>query len=146
VSRSLPASSTLPERRRNNKRHKTNKAREDLCCFCLIAASCSSRNSPSAKAGWPCQCCNPGMCNQCTDTVAAHNQAIQTENTLQTMSIAARFWQHVGQLLDPLIPLYNAPPPPTAGNNEIDSMEVERNNPSGDAKEYDNNLVVYLTR
>jgi hypothetical protein len=64
------------------------------------------------------------------------------ENTYQTTSIAAWFWQHVGWLLDPLIPLYNAPPPPAAGNNEINSMEVNRNNPSGDAKEYDNNPSV----
>ncbi len=30
------------------------------------------------------------------------------------------------------------------GSNEIDSTEVERNNPSGDAKEYDSNPVIYF--
>jgi hypothetical protein len=39
---------------------------------------------------------------------------------------------------------YDAPPPPAAGNDEINLMKVERNNPSGDAKEYDNNPVVYF--
>jgi hypothetical protein len=60
------------------------------------------------------------------------------------MSIAARFWQHVRWPLDPLIPHYDAPPPLAAGNNEIDLTEVKRNNPSGDAKEYDDNLVIYF--
>jgi hypothetical protein len=76
--------------------------------------------------------------------VAAPNWAIQAENTRLTTSIAACFWQRVGRLLDPLIPLYDAPSPPAAGNDEIDSTEVKRNNPSGDAKEYDNNPVVYF--
>ncbi len=66
------------------------------------------------------------------------------ENTRRTTSIAARFWQRVGRPFDPLIPLYDAPPPPAAGNNKIDSTEVERNNPSGDAKEYDDNPVIYF--
>jgi hypothetical protein len=60
------------------------------------------------------------------------------------MSLAACFWQHVGWPLDTLIPLYDAPPPLAGGNDEIDLMEVERSNPSGDAKEYDNNPVVYF--
>jgi hypothetical protein len=145
ASRSLSALSAPPERRRNNKRQKTTKAREDLCCFCSIAASCSSRNCLCAKAGRPCQCCDPGTCDRCTNTVAAHNQAIRTENTRQTMSIASHFWQHVGRPLDPLIPpLYDAPPPPAAGNDEIDLTEVERNNPSGDAEEYDDDPVIYF--
>jgi hypothetical protein len=145
VSHSSSASSAPPERHRNNKRQKTTKARKDLCCFCLIAASCSSRNCLCAKAGRPCQCCDPGTYGQCTNTVTAHNQAIRAENTRQTTSIAARFWQCVGQLLDPLIPLYNYPPPPAAGNDKIDLTEVERNNPSGDAEEYDNKPFVSST-
>jgi hypothetical protein len=76
VSQSLSASGAPPERRRNNKRQKTTKACEDLCCFCLIAASRSSHNCPCAKAGRPCQCCNSRTCNQCTNTVATHNWAI----------------------------------------------------------------------
>jgi hypothetical protein len=86
----------------------------------------------------------PGTCDRCINTVAAHNQAIQAENTRQTISITACFWQRVGRPLDPLTPLYYAPPPPAAGNNKIDSTEVKRNNPSGDAKEYDDDLVLYF--
>jgi hypothetical protein len=55
VSRSSSASSTAPERCRNDKRQKTSKAHKDLCWLCLIAASCSLRNYPCAKAGQPCQ-------------------------------------------------------------------------------------------
>jgi hypothetical protein len=102
VSRSLSASSAPPKRHWNDKRQKTTKARKDLCCFCLIAASCSSCNCPCTKAGWICQCCNPRVCDRCTNTVASHIQAIQTENTRQTTSIAAHFWQHVRQPLTPL--------------------------------------------
>jgi hypothetical protein len=76
--------------------------------------------------------------------VAAHNRAIQAENTRRTTSIPTCFWQHVGWPLNPLIPLYDAPPPPAVGNDENVLMEVERNNPSGDAKEYNNNPVVYF--
>jgi hypothetical protein len=76
VNRSSSALSAPPKRRRNDKRQKTSKAREDLCCFCLIAASCPLRNCPCAKAERPCQCCDPGRCNQCTNMVAAHNWAI----------------------------------------------------------------------
>jgi hypothetical protein len=62
VSRLTSASNAPPARRRSDKRQKTAEAREDLCCFCLPAALCSSRNCSCAKAGRPCQCCDPGKC------------------------------------------------------------------------------------
>ncbi len=138
VSRSSSASSTPPERHRHNKQQKTHKARKDLCCFCSIASTCSLRNCPCTKAGRPCPCCSPGVSNRCTNTVAAHNRAICIENTRQTTSIAACFWQHIVRPLDPLIPLHNVPTPPAADDDKIGLMEVNQNNPSGNAAELDN--------
>ncbi len=58
------------------------------------------------------------------------------------MSIAACLRQPAGRPLDPLIPLYNVPPPCNADDDETDLTVVEINNPPGDAKECDNNQVV----
>jgi hypothetical protein len=142
VNHSSSATSAPSERRRHDKRQKTHEAREDLCCFCLIAASCSSCNCPCAKAGRPCQRSDPGECNRCTNTVAVHNRAIRIKNARQTTSIAARFMKRVGQPFNPLIPLYDVPPPCNADDNEMDVTVVEINNPPGDAKECNNNRVV----
>jgi hypothetical protein len=142
VNRSLSATSAPSKRRRHDKQQKMHEACEDLCCFCLIATSCSSRNCLCAKAGWPCRHCNPGECNRCTNTVAIHNRAIQIKNARRTMSIAACFWQRVGQPLDPLIPLYNISPPCHVDDDETDLTVVEIKNPPGDAEECNNDWVV----
>jgi hypothetical protein len=76
--------------------------------------------------------------------VADHNQTIQVKNARQMTSITACFWQRVGWLLDPLIPLYNVPTPPTADNDEMGLTGVEQNNPSGYAAESDNDRVVFF--
>jgi hypothetical protein len=81
MNRSSSTMSAPSERRRHDKQQKTHEARKDLCCFCLIAAFCSPRNCPCAKAGQPCQRCDSGECNHCTNMVAVHNQAIQIKNT-----------------------------------------------------------------
>jgi hypothetical protein len=105
VSHSSSATSAPPVRRRNGKRQKTAAAREDLCCFCSVTGSCTSRNCPCAKAGRPCHSCDPGECNRCTNTVEALNRVICGENYRRTSGIAARFQQHVGRALDPPLPL-----------------------------------------
>ncbi len=58
-------------------------------------------------------------------------------------SIAACFWQHVGQPLDPLIPLHNFPTPPAVVNDKIGLTEVDQNNPPGNAAELDNSWVIF---
>jgi hypothetical protein len=75
--------------------------------------------------------------------VVAHNWAIRVENACQTTSIAAHFWQRVGQPLDPLIPLHNVSTPPAADNDKIGLTKVNQNNPSGNAAELDNAWVVF---
>jgi hypothetical protein len=75
--------------------------------------------------------------------VAAHNRAIRVKNPCQTTRIAAPFWQRVGWLLDPLIPLHKIPTPPAADNDKIGLTEVNQNNPSGNAVELDNTRVVF---
>jgi hypothetical protein len=57
-------------------------------------------------------------------------------------NIAARFRQRVGRLLNPLIPLYNVPPPCNADDDKMDLTVVEINNPPGDANECNNDRVV----
>jgi hypothetical protein len=98
---SLFALSAPSKRRRHGKQQKMHRVCEDLCCFCLIAATCSLHNCPCAKAGRPCRCCDPGVCNRCTNTVADHNRAIHVENARQTISIAACFWKPAAQSSHP---------------------------------------------
>ena len=104
VSHSSSATSAPPARRGNGKRQKTTAAREDLCCFCLVAGSCTSRNCPCTKAGRPCLSCDPGECSRCTNMVEALNRVIREENYRQTSGIAARFRQRVGRALAPPLP------------------------------------------
>ena len=91
VSRSPSAAFANPSRRRNDKRPKISEARVDLCCFCSHVGSCSPRTCSCAKAGRPCQCCDPGECGRCSNTVEAHNRVIREENCRRTTGIAARF-------------------------------------------------------
>jgi hypothetical protein len=92
VSHSSSATSAPPVRRGNGKRQKTVATREDLCCFCSVTGSCTSRNCSCAKAGRPCHChsCDPGECNRCTNTVEALNRVIRGENYSRTSGIATR--------------------------------------------------------
>ena len=92
VSHSSSATSAPLVRRGNGKCQKTAAAREDLCCFCSVTGSCTSRKCPCAKAGRPCHChsCDPGECNRCTNTVEALNRVIRGENYRRTSSIATR--------------------------------------------------------
>jgi hypothetical protein len=69
-------------------------------------------------------------------------RVIQIMNAHRTTSIADCFWQRVGRPLNPLIPLYNVPPPRDVDNDETDLMVVKINNPPGDAKECDDDWVV----
>jgi len=61
VSHSSSGRGAPPVRWGNGKRQKTAAAREDLCCFCSIYSSCTSRNCPCAKAGRPCHSCDQKM-------------------------------------------------------------------------------------
>jgi hypothetical protein len=79
VCRSPSATIATPSRRRNNKRPKISEACKDLCCFCSHVGSCSPCTCSSAKAGRPCQCCDPGDCGRCNNTVEAHNRVIRKE-------------------------------------------------------------------
>ena len=91
VNCSLSATSAPSKKHRHDKRQKVHEACNDLCCFCLIATSCSSRNCPCAKAGRPCRFCNFGESNCCKNTVAVHNRLIRIKNARLTTSIAACF-------------------------------------------------------
>ena len=103
ASHSSSATRAPPVRCGTGKRQKTTEAREDLCCFCSVTSTCTSRNCPCAKAGRPCHSCDPGECFRCTNTVEALNRVIRAENTRRTSGIAARFRQRVG--LAPALPL-----------------------------------------
>ena len=90
--RRLPSATTAtPSRCRNDKRPKISEAREDLCCFCSHAGSCSPHTFSCAKAGRPCQCCDPGDCRRCNNMVEARNRVIREENHRQLTGIGARF-------------------------------------------------------
>jgi hypothetical protein len=108
VSHSSSVTIAPPAREGGSKRQKTAMARQDLCCFCAVGATCSSRNCSCAKAGRPCQSCNPGECGRCSKTAEALNRVIRSENTRQVSSIAAHFREHVRQPPLPLIPLHDA--------------------------------------
>ena len=134
VSHSSSATSAPPGRRGNGKRQKTTAAQEDLCCFCLVTGSCTSRNCPSAKAGRPCHSCDQGKCSRCTNMVEALNRVICEENNCPTSGIAARFQQRVGSALDLPLPLFE-PGPPLVDNDNVDKLEgSENNNPPGQAE------------
>jgi len=129
VSHSSSATSAPPARRGNGKRQKTTAAHEDLCCFCSVTGSCTSRNCPCAKAGRPCHSCNPGECGHCTNTVEALNRVIREENYCRTSGIAARFRQCDGRALNPPLPLFgvgNAQP----GDDDEDELVENENNKS----------------
>ncbi len=91
ASHSSSATGAPPVRRGNGKRQKTAAARKDLCCFCLVTSSCTSRNCPCAKAGRPCHSCDPGECNRCTNMTEALKRVIREENTRQTSGTGAHF-------------------------------------------------------
>jgi hypothetical protein len=59
VSHSLSVTIAPPAREGGSNCQKTALARQDLCCFCAVGATCSSCNCSCAKAGRPCQSCDP---------------------------------------------------------------------------------------
>jgi hypothetical protein len=111
VSHSSSTTSVSPARHGGSKQPKMMETRADLCCFCLVATSCSLCNCPCAKAGRPCHSCNLGKCSCCTNMVEALNRVVCLENTCHLSSIAARFQQRVGWPLEVLLPLHEVPLP-----------------------------------
>jgi len=83
VSHSSSATIAPSARRGNGKHQKMTAAREDLCCFCSVTGSCTSRNCPCAKAGRPCHSCNPGQCRRCS-TGSSVKRTIFDEEQIST--------------------------------------------------------------
>ena len=129
VSHSSSATGAPPVRRGNGKRQKTAAAREDLCCFCSISSSCTSRNCPCAKAGRPCHSCDPGECNRCSNTIEALNRVIREENTRRTSGTGARFRRRVGRELEPTLPLHELGDALSDDDDEDELAGIENNNP-----------------
>jgi hypothetical protein len=134
VSHSSSATSAPPVRCGNGKRQKTAAAREDLCCFCLVTGSCTSRNCPCAKAERPCHSCYPGKCNHCTNTVEALNRVIRGEKYHQTNGITAHFRQRVGRALNPPLPLFKVGDALPDDDEEDELEGIKNNNPPGNAE------------
>jgi hypothetical protein len=129
VSHSSSATGAPPVRRGNGKRQKTAAARKDLCCFCSISSSCTSRNCPCAKAGRPYRSCDLGECNRCSNTIEALNRVIREENTRRTSGTGASFRRRVGRELEPTLPLHELGDALSDDDDEDELAGIENNNP-----------------
>jgi hypothetical protein len=128
ISQSLSVTIATPAKGGGRKRRKTEVVRQGLCCFCVVGATCSSRNCSCAKAGRPCQSCDLGECGRCSNMAEALNRVICLENTRQVSTcIAARFRERVGQPPLPLIPLHDVGL--TLNDNDKGLMGLGLNNP-----------------
>jgi len=113
------SSSTASRPTGDGKRQKTASSREDPCCPCSIASTCSERNCPCAKARRPCQNCNPSR-GKCSNTVAAHNAVIREANRNNLpRSALGRLCERLGLPARPLIPLIVDPAKRTGTANQL---------------------------
>ena len=139
VSHSSSVTIAPPAREGGSKRRKTEVAQQDLCCFCAVGATCSSRNCSCAKAGRPCRSCDPGECGRCSNTMETLNRVICSENTRRVSSIAARFPERVGRPPWPPIPLHSVELAPDNDNKGL--MGPGLNNPPDGDEPHDDNPV-----
>ena len=107
------------------KRRKTTSARQDLCCFCSVSATCHKSHCPCAKAGRPCLNCDP-IDTQCTNSVDAINERIEAQNQRnQRGSTSRRFRTALGiRPTPPCLPLIRHPDRQVGDGNDNETVDV----------------------